>query len=496
VGVLAAALAGACAPAAVANPVAAGDHPDPSLIRADGAWYAASTSSDWLPAFPILRSSGLGGWRQAGAVLMRRPRWAARDFWAPELVRRGALAFAYYAAQARDGRRCLGVASAPRLLGPYSDHGPLLCTRVGEIDPLPVLDEQSAPWLVWKQDGNSLGRPTPILAAPLTPGGSSLGTPPQELFRADAPWERGLVEAPALLRHDGMLYMIYSAGHCCGRHCHYATGVARSSTLLGPWEKRPEPILTSDSAFRCPGHVSVARGPDGELVAAYHAYVRGDPADRQLLVAPLHFDVEGWPRVSPAHDVATLPTAAHYDFGNDLGEGWEWPVGPRPAARVANGRLVLGRGALGRQTGTSRFTARAVVAATRGGARPGLAVMSADGNAVGVELRGGGRVAVWRSVEGRRTTILDRPPYGWSKQDRRSRSAANRSPHCCRSRVKLRVSVGRHVKLAVGIGGRRWQPVGRPQPLPRWASGPRAALTVTGPPGARAEFDSLSIDPR
>ena len=488
-GVLAAALAGASAPAAAANPVAPGDHPDPSLIRAGGVWYATSTSSDWLPAFPILRSAGLGPWRQVGAVLVERPRWAARDFWAPELVRHGALAFAYYSAEARDGRRCLGVASAPRLLGPYRDHGPLLCTRVGEIDPLPVRDEQGAPWLVWKQDGNSLGRPTPILAAPLTPGGSSLATPPQELFRADAPWERRLVEAPALLRQDGLFYMFYSGGRCCGRHCSYATGVARSPTLLGPWEKRPEPILTSDSAFRCPGHVSVARGHHGELVAAYHAYVRGDPGDRQLLVAPLHFDVEGWPRVSSPHGPAALPAAARYDFVSGLGEGWEWPAGRRPVSRVENGRLVLGRGALARQTGSATFTATAVVAAGRGGARPGLAVMSADGNEVGVELRGGG-AAAWRSVEGHRTetAVLDGVPHGDPMQDRRH-------PRCCRSRVELRVSVGDHVQLALRARG-RWRAVGEPQPLPRWASGPRAALTVAGRPGARAEFDSLSIDPR
>jgi hypothetical protein len=228
-------------------------------------------------------------------VLPQRPRWAARDFWAPELVRRGALTFAYYAAEARDGRRCLAVASAPRLLGPYSDHGPLLCTRVGEIDPLPVRDEEGLPWLVWKQDGNSLGRATPILAAPLTPGGMSLASPPHELFRADAPWEHGLVEAPALLRHDGMFYMLYSAGFCCGRHCSYATGVARSPTLLGPWEKRRKPILTSGASFRCPGHVSVTRGRHGEPVAAYHAYVRGDAAVDPLY--PTSYDRGAYQRI-------------------------------------------------------------------------------------------------------------------------------------------------------------------------------------------------------
>jgi xylan 1,4-beta-xylosidase len=467
--------AGACAPAASANPVLAGDHPDPSLLRASGGWYATSTSDDWLPAFPILQTDDLARWRQVGAVLTRRPHWAARDFWAPELVLREGRALVYYAAKARDGRRCLAVASAPHVRGPYRDHGPLLCTRVGEIDPLPVSDEQGADWLVWKRDGNSIGRPTPILAAPLAPGGASLAAPPRELFRADAPWERGVIEAPALLRRDGMFYLVYSAGHCCGRHCNYATGVARSASLLGPWEKRPDPILSGGGAFRCPGHVGIARGPDDEPVLAYHAYVRGDPSDRQLLVAPLRFDVEGWPLVSRERSPAARPAASRFGFAGSLGMGWEWPAGPHPATLVTGGQLVLGRGALARQTGTASFRATAVVTAKRGGARPGLAVMSGDGNAVGIELRGGG-AAAWRSVEGRRTE-----------------ASAHRQ--CCRSPVELRVVVGARVRVAVKARG-RWRAVGHPEPVPRWASGARVALTVRGPAAARAQFDWLSIDPR
>ena len=134
-------------------------------------------------------------------------------------------------------------ASAGRIAGPYRDHGPIMCSRTGEIDPLPVTDEQGARVAVWKRDGNSRGRPTPILAAPLAPGGMSLAAPPRELFRAGATWERGNVEAPALLRHGGFVYLFYSAGHCCGRNCTYATGVARAQTLMGAWEKRRRPIL-------------------------------------------------------------------------------------------------------------------------------------------------------------------------------------------------------------------------------------------------------------
>jgi GH43 family beta-xylosidase len=486
-------LAGALAPAALANPVVPGDHPDPSLLRTAGGWYVTSTSGEWLPAFPILHSTDLRRWRQVGSVLMRRPRWAVHDFWAPELVRRGGRALVYYAAQTRSGRRCLAVASAARVRGPYTDHGPILCSRIGEIDPLPVRDEQGADWLVWKRDGNSRGRPTPILAAPLAPGGMSLAAPPHELFRANAAWERGLVEAPALLRQNGTFYMVYSAGRCCGQRCNYATGVARSASLLGPWEKRPEPILTGGGGIRCPGHVGIARGPGGEPVLAYHAYVRGDPSNRQLLMAPLRFDAAGWPQVEHPHGVVPRPPAESFEFGSELSAGWEWPSGPRPVSRVVADRLVLGRGALTRQTGTTRFSATTVIAGRSGGARAGLAVVAADGNEVGIELGPRGPVA-WRADEGRRTTalkevsVLDRGSYRPPGQD-------SSYPQCCRSPVELRVSVGRQVTLALKLRG-RWQRVGAPQPLPRWASGARVALTVRGPAGARAEFESLSIDPR
>ena len=46
--------------------------------------------------------------------------------------------------------------------------------------------------------------------------------------------------------------------------------------------------------------MSVAGAPGGGLLLAYHAYARGDPANRQLLIAPLAFDAEGWPVVGAA----------------------------------------------------------------------------------------------------------------------------------------------------------------------------------------------------
>jgi GH43 family beta-xylosidase len=467
-------LAGVLAPASSANPVLPGDHPDPSLVREADGWYAASTSGSWLPAFPVLHSRDLRRWHQVGSVLARRPGWAAGDFWAPELERRRGRVLAYYAARARDGRRCIAVASSTRMRGPFRDHGPLACSRTGEIDPLPVKDENGADWLVWKRDGNSRGRPTPILAAPLAPGGLALAGPARELFRADAAWERGLVEAPALFRRHGLFYIVYSAGRCCGLRCNYTTGVARSGSLLGPWEKRPEPLLQADPMFRCPGHGSIARGPGGLPLLAYHAYARGDSANRQMLIRRLTVPAEGWPELRRAVGVPARAPVQRFRFRRSrLGLGWQWLPGLRPATRVTRGSLVLREGVLARQARSSRFSTKVTVPKRRRGAVAGLAVMASSTDGLGLELRGR-RAIAWRLDEGRRRRVgRRRIPEGGT----------------------LRIAIGSRARMFARVRG-RWRRVGRPQPLPRWTSGPRVALTVRGPGRVRASFDELWIRPR
>jgi xylan 1,4-beta-xylosidase len=299
---------------------------------------------------------------------------------------------------------------------------------------------------------------------------------PRELFRADAPWERGLVEGPALLRHDGMFYLVYSAGHCCGRHCNYVTGVARSRSLLGPWEKRPGPFLEDSATFRCPGHVGVAGGPGGSLLLAYHAYARGDPTNRQFLIAPLHFDAQDWPAVGPAANRAAGAVAARFDFADPrIGQGWQWPVGPRPPARSGGGELLLGRGVLAQQARTGTFSARTLVTGASHGARPGLAVMGSADDAIGVELRGR-RALAWRADAGRITKLASASVGG-------------------KRAVGLRLTVGRSIRTAVRTPD-GWQQLAPEQPPPRWTSGPHVALRVSGPAAARASFDRLWIDPR
>ncbi|HEX3451921.1 MAG TPA: glycoside hydrolase family 43 protein, partial [Solirubrobacteraceae bacterium] len=256
------------------NPVRTGDFPDPSVVRVgERAFYAVTTSTDWAPFFPIFRSSDLVSWQLVGHVFTERPEWAAGNFWAPDFAEKNGRFYVYYTARRKGGGLCVAVATADRPEGPYRDHGPLIGQADGSIDAMACDDEHGARWILWKEDGNAYGRPTPIWGQRLSDDGLTLRGEKVELLRNDAPWEGGLVEAPHVLRRDGWFYMLYSGNACCGEDCAYAVGVARARSLAGPWEKCPRnPILAGNEAFRCPGHGAPVADAQGRWFYLYHAY--------------------------------------------------------------------------------------------------------------------------------------------------------------------------------------------------------------------------------
>ncbi|WP_437728507.1 glycoside hydrolase family 43 protein [Sorangium sp. So ce861] len=263
--------------AAYANPVIPGDFPDPSVIRVGRVYWATATSSEWGAPFPLLRSTDLVNWERVGAVLPELPSWATGSLWAPEISEDGGRYHVFYTARKRGGPLCVASASAAAPGGPYTDRGPLTCMDAGSIDGFHIRDERGARHLVWKEDGNSVGRPTPLWAQELSEDGAALLGAPFALFQNDAPWEADLVEGPYLLRHEGRFYAFYSGAGCCGRACSYALGVARAARLRGPWEKHPaNPILTGNDVWKCPGHGSVVDDGGGRFFLLYHAYSAED----------------------------------------------------------------------------------------------------------------------------------------------------------------------------------------------------------------------------
>lgn len=284
------------------NPVLAEDFPDPSAVRVNGVYWATATSTARAPGFPLLRSTDLVHWKSVGTIFVTPPAWASDSLWAPELVVEPTGVLVYYTARRRGGPLCVAVVSAPSPSGPYTDHGPLVCQKAGSIDPTFVRDNSGRPYLVWKEDGNAVRKPSRIWIRPLRADGLALVGHRRELLRNEARWEGAVVEAPEIVSHRGWLYLFYS-GNTYGPApvCRYAVGVARSRSIFGPWRRDPtNPILRSNRTWRCPGHATAVGDGAGRLFLLYHAYrSRSDPlAPRMLLMDAVTWTGRGWPTVN------------------------------------------------------------------------------------------------------------------------------------------------------------------------------------------------------
>lgn len=491
-------------PATYSNPVVPFDYPDPTVVRVGTEFWAAATGGVWAPIFPIARSRDLVNWTIEGAVFDRPPDWAARDFWAPELVRHRDRYLVYYTARKRGGPLCVAVASAGAPAGPYTDHGPLVCQEVGSIDASVAEDEHGDLYLLWKEDGNSRGLPTPIWAQRLERDGITLAGKPVELLRNDEPWEGHVVEGQYVMRRGGWFYMFYSGNACCGRDCDYALGVARASSLLGPWEKNPaNPILRPNAAWRCPGHGTLVDDGAGRDYLLYHAYRNAPDAPyvgRVALLDRVEWLPNGWPAINaglgpslrrPAPLAGGNARASAFvdEFeGGSLDPHWRWPVDLEPGVRLEGGRLHLEvtseaarrqfGAVLARPHAAGSYAAVARVAAP-GAARgtiTGLAAFSSHENALGIGV-GDGRVVAWRRQAGRHVVL-----------------ASGAMPRGARSvYVRIVAEGGSLYRFAYSRDGRRWAPLGRAT-SGAYMELVQLALTVAGPKGATGAFDSVRVD--
>jgi xylan 1,4-beta-xylosidase len=503
--------------ATYANPVEPGDFPDPSVIRVGRDYWASATTSEWGPEFPILHSRDLVNWEVVGAVFQRRPEWAVGSFWAPEISQDRGRFYVYYVARKKGGSLCAAVATAVRPQGPYTDHGPLVCQEVGSIDPFPVTDENGHRYLLWKEDGNSVSKPTPIWAQRLSADGTRLIGERRELFHNDQPWEKhptlpfgDLVEGPSVVRRGGWFYLFYSGNFCCGRECAYAVGVARSRKLLGPWEKYDKnPIMEGNGDWRCPGHGTVVEDERGRTWFMYHAYQPKDfvYVGRQAMLDEVVWGRDGWPSINEGHGPSAVAHSPYNTrdaksgrrFFDDflsatLRPGWQWPQGNVPGFRIepaGGGWLVLSQGrgqtvnsdsvvahttTTGDYVATTQLDLRERSSAT---AFAGLWAYGDAENSVGVAVTGAGEVGVWRMEKGVPISVL--------RSDVMPRGAS--------AFLRMTVREGHLYRFAVSGDGRAWKDVGGENDgsfLPPWDRGVRVALVATGGP---ARFGFLRVEP-
>lgn len=274
------------------NPILAGDHPDPTVLKDGNDYYMTFSSFYSSPGLVIWHSTDLVNWAPIGPALYK----PMGTVWAVDLCKYQGRYYIYLPAQKAGEDWSIYVIWARNIRGPWSE--PIDLKISGCIDPGHVVGEDGKRYLF--VNGIRMIR----LA---DDGLASDG----RLRHAYTPWhypqdwivEDFAPEGPKLLRHDGWLYLISAVGGTAGPPTGHMVIAARSRSVHGPWENCPQnPIVRTRSAaepwWSC-GHATLVEGPGGDWWMIYHGYENGfRTLGRQTLLEPMVWTAAGWPRAT------------------------------------------------------------------------------------------------------------------------------------------------------------------------------------------------------
>jgi GH43 family beta-xylosidase len=233
------------------NPV----HPmtlgDPFVLRYAGCYYAYGTAGG--AAVPVLRSRDLVAWDVAGTALEAER--AGEELWAPEVAYSEGRFHLYCSAGGAEGEaHALRAYVADHPEGPFRPAGaPLFPDEPFTIDAHPYRAPDGTWYLYFSRDFLEGERPgTGIVVSRLVEMHRAEGGW-HEVVRPHADWqiyERSrrwygrvwdwyTVEGPAVRRHGGRLWCLFSGGGW--RHANYGLSFATAAHPLGPWTPADAP---------------------------------------------------------------------------------------------------------------------------------------------------------------------------------------------------------------------------------------------------------------
>jgi len=330
------------------NPLMAGDHPDPSILKDGKDYYMTFSTFDSYPGLILWHSRDLVNWQPIGPALTRN----IGSVWAPELCKHKGRFYLYIPVKASPNTTF--VIWADKIEGPWSE--PIDLHLPSHIDPGHAVDEKGKRWL-FLSGGDRV---------PLSDDGLARTGEPEHVYdpwRYPDDWdvEGFSPEGPKVLRHNGYYYLVTAVGGTAGPPTGHMVIAARSKSLAGPWEDHPgNPIVRTTSLAEkwwSRGHATLVEGPDGSWWSVYHGFENGYwTLGRQTLLDPVEWTADGWfkmtggdlsqPIAKPKGGEA-LPhgLALSDDFATlELGTRWNFfkpAPDERSRVRVAGNTLLL-----------------------------------------------------------------------------------------------------------------------------------------------------------
>ncbi|SFS20026.1 xylan 1,4-beta-xylosidase [Dyella sp. OK004] len=283
------------------NPIMAGDHPDPTILKDGDNYYMTFSSFYAYPAVILWHSTDLVNWAPIGPAVTK----SLGPIWALDLCKHNGRYFIYIPANPGDKGWSIFAIWADRIEGPWSD--PVDLKIPDCIDPGHVVGEDGRRYLFV----NGI-RKIRLADDGLATDGSL--EPAYKPWRYPDDWvvENFAPEGPKLLRHGEWFYLITAVGGTAGPPTGHMVIAARSRSIHGPWEHCPHnPLVRTTSAdepWWSRGHASLVEGPAGDWWMVYHGYENGFRAlGRQTLLEPMEWTSDGWFRAKGGDLSRPLP---------------------------------------------------------------------------------------------------------------------------------------------------------------------------------------------
>lgn len=305
----------------IRNPVLAGFHPDPSILRVGDDYYIATSTFEWWPGVPIYHSRDVVHWRLRAHALTKTSQLDLRGVpdsagvWAPSLsFADGKFWLVYTVVRNTGGGRPFKdlhnyLVTADRIEGPWSD--PVYLNASG-FDPSLFHDDDGRKWLVQMRWDFRPDKPrfAGIILQEFDPAANCLTGEVRTLLKKDR-----LIEGPNLYKRNGWYYLMLAEG---GTAYNHGISMARSRNITGPYELDPQDsVLTSRDNERLllqkAGHGELVETPQGEW---YLAHLASRPVDsgqqrrcilgRETCLQKVVWTADGWLRLSQGgHHPAT-----------------------------------------------------------------------------------------------------------------------------------------------------------------------------------------------
>ena len=271
------------------NPLMAGDHPDPTILKDGADYYMTFSTFDSYPGLVIWHSRDLVNWQPVTAALTKN----IGSVWAPDLAKHNGRYFLYIPVKANPNTSY--VIWADKIEGPWSE--PVDLHLPNHIDPGHAVGEDGSRWLFLS--GGDRVR--------LSDDGLSRIGEPEHVYD---PWhypEQWVVEGfspegPKITRRGDYFYLVTAVGGTAGPPTGHMVIAARSKSIHGPWENHPNnPIVRTthnDEKWWSRGHATLVEGPDRSWWSVYHGYENGYwTLGRQTLLDPVEWSKDGWFRM-------------------------------------------------------------------------------------------------------------------------------------------------------------------------------------------------------